>query len=113
MPIAQSNTEQIKPDERRSAVNLSAHRDATNESIDSQSQDHIKAQVSNYQAIPQAVVSGRLKNFVALPSDPSVPLTTEQLDMLFPLANREPFIREILRLGVERSQHGHSAGCDS
>jgi hypothetical protein len=38
--------------------------------------------------LPSAVESGRLVGFVPLPSDPEVPLTPEQLDSLFPPANR-------------------------
>lgn len=36
--------------------------------------------------------------FVALPSDPNVPLTSEQLDALFPPQHRQGVIRDLFRL---------------
>lgn len=50
--------------------------------------------------LPPAVISGRLRDFVPLPSDPAVPLTPAQLNALFPEKSRAPVIREILRLGI-------------
>lgn len=45
-----------------------------------------------------AVANGKLSGFVLLPSDPHERLTSEQLDALFPKANRAVFMRELLRL---------------
>lgn len=39
--------------------------------------------------------------FVPLPSDPSIPLTPEQLDALFPPANRPAFLRQLVQLTHE------------
>lgn len=44
-----------------------------------------------------AIQNGWIKDFVPLPSDPSIPLTQEQLDALFPPANRALFIQEMLK----------------
>jgi hypothetical protein len=64
---------------------------------------HTNLQNPNNQALPDALISGRLKNFVPLPSDPSVLLTPEQLDALFPPENREPALREMVRLTRKRA----------
>lgn len=48
-----------------------------------------------------AVNSGLCRDFVALPSDPAIPLTLEQLDALFPPENRPAVIREMVKRAVQ------------
>lgn len=52
--------------------------------------------------IPAAVLSGRITHFVAIPSDDR-PLTSEQLEALFPSARRALFVREIARLARQKA----------
>jgi hypothetical protein len=54
--------------------------------------------------VPPAVASGKLKNFVPLPSDPAIPLTPEQLEALFPRVNRAVFFRELARIGAKATE---------
>lgn len=93
--------------ERATSPNLTAHRGENQESeTDSglHAYHSIKQAKSFKVQVPAAVTSGRLRDFVPLPSDPAVPLTLEQLDALFPPENREPVIREILRLGLTQRE---------
>ena len=53
------------------------------------------------ECLPLAVLKGKLKYFVPLPSDPSVPLTQEQLDVPFPQEHRSMFVRGLARLEAE------------
>jgi hypothetical protein len=48
--------------------------------------------------VPPAVASGKLLHFLALPDDPLIRLSEEQLDTLFPVKNRAVFVRELVRL---------------
>lgn len=48
-----------------------------------------------------AVTNGLCRDFVPLPSDPSIPLTPEQLDALFPPENRPAVIREMVRKALK------------
>lgn len=54
------------------------------------------APLDSDELVPSSIL-GKTKGFVPLPSDPTIPLTSEQLDALFPPANRPAFLRELVR----------------
>jgi hypothetical protein len=50
--------------------------------------------------VPPGVASGVLTNFRPLPSNPA-DLTVDDLEALFPVANRKPFLKELARIARE------------
>jgi hypothetical protein len=59
--------------------------------------------------IPPAVRRGSLKGFISLPSDPTVLLTKEQFDALFPPERRTQFIRDMVR-AIDNQHHERLSG---